>query len=176
MMKWILAMALGLGTTPAAAEVVSSGANGFRVRHTVQIVAPTQNAFEAFTQVGGWWDGEHTYSGDAANLSLAVSPGGCFCERIPKTGGGIEHLRVAYVEPGQRLVLTGSLGPLLYEATTGVMDVKVERIAGGSRVVLDYKVAGFADGNAQAMAPLVDSVLGNQMKRFRTYAAKRPRN
>lgn len=174
-MKWIMAAVVCLGSTPAAAEVVSSGANGFRVRQTVQLVVPPRIAYDAFTQIGSWWDGEHTYSGDPANLSLSVTPGGCFCERIPKNGGGIEHLRVAYVEPGQRLVMTGSLGPLLYEATTGVMDLKVERIAGGSRVVLDYKVAGFADGNGQAMAPLVDAVLGDQMKRFRAFAAKRPR-
>ena len=175
-MKWIFAAALCLGATPAAAEVVSSGANGFRVRQAVQLVVPVQAAYQAFTRIGGWWDGEHTYSGDAANLSLAATPGGCFCERIPKTGGGIEHMRVAYVEPGQRLVLTGSLGPLLFEGTAGVMDVKFERIAGGSRVVLDYKVAGFAEGNGQAMAPLVDSVLGDQMKRYRTVAASRPKS
>ena len=175
-MKWLFAAMLCVASSPAAAEVVSSSANGFHVRQTVQLVVPTQIAYESFTQVGDWWDGEHTYSGDAANLSLSASAGGCFCERIPKTGGGIEHLRVAYVEPGQRLVLTGSLGPLLYEATTGVMDVKVERIAGGSRVTLDYKVAGFSSGNGQALAPLVDSVLGDQMKRFRTFAAKRPRS
>ena len=175
-MKWIFAAALCLGATPAVAEVVSSGANGFRVRQTVQLVVPVQTAYQAFTRIGGWWDGEHTYSGDAANLSLAATPGGCFCERIPKTGGGIEHMRVAYVEPGQRLVLTGSLGPLLFEGTAGVMDVKFERIAGGSRVVLDYKVAGFAEGNGQAMAPLVDSVLGDQMKRYRTFAASRPKS
>ena len=176
MMKWILAAALCLGSAPAAAEVISSGANGFRIRHTVQLVVPVQTAYQSFTRIGGWWDGDHTYSGDAANLSLSVSAGGCFCERIPKTGGGIEHLRVTYFEPGERLVMTGSLGPLLFQATSGVMDVTFERIAGGSRVVLDYKVAGFAEGNGQAMAPLVDSVLGDQMKRFRTYAAGRPKS
>ena len=175
-MKYLLAAALCIGSMPATAEVVSSSAHGIRLRHTVQLVVPVQAAYQSFTRIGGWWDGEHTYSGDPANLSLSVSPGGCFCERIPKSGGGIEHMRVTYVEPGQRLVLTGSLGPLLYEGTAGVMDVKFERIAGGSRVVLDYKVAGFAEGNGQAMAALVDSVLGDQMKRYRSYAASRPKS
>ena len=50
----------------------------------------------------------------AANLSLDAAPGGCFCERLPN-GGGVEHMRVTYVEPGKRIVLTGSLGPLLYK-------------------------------------------------------------
>ena len=103
-------------------------------------------------------------------MSLQMRPGGCFCETLDG-GGGVEHLRVAFVQPGERIVLTGSLGPLLYEATAGVMDVKVERIAGGSRVTMNYRAAGFAKGGAEKIAPLVDQVLGEQMKRFRVYAA-----
>jgi hypothetical protein len=175
-MKWIVAASLCLASSPAAAEVVSSSPSGFHVRHVVQVVVPTPLAYDGFTKIGQWWDGEHTYSGDSANLSLNLSPGGCFCERVPKTGGGIEHMRVAFVEPGKRIVMTGSLGPLLFEATAGVMDVQIERIAGGSRVTLDYKAAGFATGNGQAMATVVDSVLGDQMKRFRSFAARRPKS
>jgi hypothetical protein len=156
--------------SPAAAEVVSANANGFEVRHSANLVIPQQKAFAAFSEVQNWWSKDHTYSGDAANLSLQLRPGGCFCERLDN-GGGIEHLRVTYVQPGERVVLTGSLGPLLYEATSGLMDVKVERIAGGSRVTMDYKVAGFANGGAAELAPIVDKVLGEQMKRLRVYAA-----
>ena len=106
-------------------------------------------------------------------MSLALSPGGCFCERFP-TGGGIEHMRVTFLDPGKRLVMTGPLGPLLYQATTGVMDVTVERIAGGSKVTLDYRAAGFAEGGADKLAAVVDGVLADQMRRYRTYARSRP--
>jgi hypothetical protein len=174
-MKHILAIALIGLATPATAEVVSANANGFEVRETVPLVVTPQIAFNAFRDVAAWWDPEHTYSGDSANLSLALVPGGCFCERIPKGGGGIEHLRVAYVDPGKRVVLTGALGPLLYEATTGVMDVQVKSVAGGSQLILDYKVAGFANGGAAKLAPAVDGVLAEQMKRFRAYATSRPK-
>jgi hypothetical protein len=174
-MKHILAVVLIGLATPAAADVVSANSNGFEVRETVLLVVPPDVAFASFRNIASWWSPDHTYSGDSANLSLALVPGGCFCERIPKTGGGVEHLRVAYVEPGKRVVLTGALGPLLYEATTGVMDVQVKTIAGGSQLVLDYKVAGFANGGAAKLAPAVDSVLAEQMKRFRTYAASRPK-
>jgi hypothetical protein len=51
------------------------------------------------------------------------------------------------------------------------MDVKVERIAGGSRITMDYKAAGFAKGGAAELAPIVDKVLGEQIKRLRIYAA-----
>ncbi len=119
---------------------------------------------------------EHTYSGNSANLRFTLVPGGCLCEQIPKTGGGVEHMRVTYVDPGNEVVLSGALGPLLYEATVGVMDVKVKTIAGGSQLELDYKVAGFADGGAEKLAPAVDGVLAGQLKRFRAYATTRPRN
>jgi uncharacterized protein YndB with AHSA1/START domain len=173
-MKHLLFIALFAGASPAAAEIVSASSNGFEVRETVNLVVPPATAFDAFRNLPAWWDPEHTYSGDSANLSLSLVPGGCFCERIPKGGGGIEHMRVAYVEPGKHVVLTGALGPLLYEATTGVMDVQVKTIAGGSQLTLDYKVAGFANGGAGKLAAAVDGVLAGQIKRYRTYATSRP--
>ena len=170
MLKSIALLALAVSATPATAEVVSAEPHGFEIQHVVNLVIPQPKAFVAFGQVGQWWSKDHTYSGDAARMSLQLRPGGCLCETLDG-GGGIEHMRVAYVKPGEQVVLTGSLGPLLYEATTGVMDVKVERIAGGSRVIMNYRAAGFAKGNAEKLAPLVDQVLGEQMKRFRVYAA-----
>ena len=174
-MRSIVLISLAVLATPAPAEVVSASSNGFHVRHSVQLVVPTANAFDSFMRVGSWWDDEHTYSGAASNLSLSPSPGSCFCERLPD-GGGIEHLRVTYVKPGERMVLTGALGPLLFEATAGVMDVRVERIAGGSRVTLDYKAAGFASGGAERLARSVDQVLAQQMRRFRAFAASQSRS
>lgn len=173
-MKWLLALASLVTPAIAHAEVVSANAHGFEIRHVVQIVTPQPAAFDAFGRIGQWWGKDHTYSGDSANMSLSLTPGGCFCERLP-TGGGIEHMRVAYIAPGERLVMTGSLGPLLFEATAGVMDVQVERIAGGSRLTMNYRAAGFANGGADKLAPLVDQVLGEQMGRFRKFAAALPR-
>lgn len=172
-MRTILAAALLASGSMAQAEVVSSGPHGFHVRQAAQLVVPPDAAFQSFAAVSNWWSPDHSYSGEAANLSMALRPGGCFCERLPG-GGGVEHLKVTYVDPAEhRAVLTGSLGPLLNEATSGAFAVKVERIAGGSRIVWDYKVAGFANGGGERMAPLVDSVLAEQMKRFRTFAATR---
>lgn len=172
-MKRAIALAILVAPAAAEAEVVGAASNGFEIRHAIQIVMPTERTFDAFTRVSQWWNKAHTYSGDSANLSLSPQPGGCFCERLPN-GGGIEHLRVTYVVPGEQLVLTGSLGPLLYEATSGVMVVQVERIAGGSRLTLNYKAAGFANGGAEKLAPLVDQVLGDQVARFRKFAAAMP--
>jgi uncharacterized protein YndB with AHSA1/START domain len=174
MMRMFAPLVLLAWASPAAAAVVSAGEHGFEIQHSVNLVVPQAQAFTAFGQLGQWWGKDHTYSGDSARMSLQMRPGGCWCETLDG-GGGIEHMRVTYVQPGERAVLTGGLGPLLYEATSGVMDVKVERIAGGSKVTMNYRAAGFAKGGAAAMAPLVDQVLSDQMKRFRTYAAAAPK-
>src|SRR5687768_5325987 len=170
-MRSFLFAGLLLVAAPAGAEVVSAGPNGFEVSNSVNLVIPVNQAYAAFARLGAWWGDSHTYSGKAANMRLSLQPGGCFCETIPD-GGGVEHLRVAVVQPNERIVMTGSLGPLLYEGTAGVMDVKFERIAGGSRVTMNYRAAGFAKGNGDKLAAPVDAVLAEQMKRFRTYAAK----
>jgi hypothetical protein len=39
---------------------------------------------------------------------------------------------------------------------------------------MTYKIAGFANGGAARLAPIVDSVLAGQLERYRKYAA-RPR-
>ena len=166
----LLSSSLLLLAAPAAAEVVSAGPNALDVRETVNLVVPVPQAWAAFTRVGAWWSGEHSYSGEGANMRLEPRAGGCLCEHWK--GGGVEHMRVAVAQPNERIVLTGGLGPLLYEGAAGVMDVQFERTAGGTRVTLDYRAAGFARGNGDKLAPAVDSVLAEQMKRFRAYAAK----
>lgn len=174
-MRHLLTFMAAAAALPAAAgaEVVSSGPHGFHVRHSVQMVVPPDRAFDTFANIASWWKPAHTYGGKAENLRLSLSPGGCFCEQL-EGGGWVEHLRLSYIEPGERLVLSGSLGPLLYEATSGAMDVRFERIAGGSRVTLDYKVAGFAAGGAERLAPAVDRVLGEQMQSYRQVARAAP--
>jgi len=164
-MRILIAAAGLLVASPAMAEVVNSGEHGFEIRHSAIVPLPPQEAMEAFAGVERWWDDEHTYSGSASNLSMKLEPGGWFCERLPN-GGGIEHLRVTYVDPGNRAVLTGSLGPLLYEATAGVLDVQFQPVGTGSRVTFDYKVAGFANGGAAKVAPLVDQVIGALVARY----------
>lgn len=166
---WLGFLALA---APASAEVLQASSNGFEVQQTVQLVAPPRQAWAALGRIGGWWDPEHTYSGKSANMSLELRPGGCFCERVPAEGGGIEHMRVAYVVPGKRLVMTGGLGPLLYEATSTVMDIQIAPSGAGSKLTLNYRAAGFHKGGADQLAAPVDGVLAEQMKRLRAFVAR----
>ena len=169
-MKAFALIALALAA-PVSAEVVSASPNGLEVRETVTVDKPPAEAYAAFGRLGSWWSAEHSYSGNAANLSLELRPGGCFCERLPK-GGGVQHMHVTYVDPGKQVILTGSLGPLLSLATTGVMDVHFEPAGGGTRITLDYRAAGFFNGGADKIAPGVDGVLVEQLNRLKRYLTR----
>jgi len=164
-MHRIFVLAVLLMAAPATAKMVGAEAHGFEVRHSVVVHLSPLAAYRLLGEPSRWWSAKHSYSGKAANMTLALKPGGCFCEALP--GGGVEHLRVAVAMPGERLVMTGALGPLLYEASAGVMDVTIVGNAeGGATVTMDYKAAGFANGNGATLAPLVDGVLTEQLDRF----------
>lgn len=168
------AAAAALGAAPVHAEVVSASAHGFHLRQRVPLTVSPQRAYAAFADIGRWWNPDHSYTGQSTNLTLSLTPGGCFCERLDN-GGGIEHLRVAYADPGKRAVLTGGLGPLLYEGVAGAMDVKFKANRTGSELVMDYKVAGFGGGGADTLAPLVDKVLAEQLARLVAFAGTSPK-
>lgn len=170
-MRKLLLCGLLVMSSPSAAAVISANPNGFEVQESVSLVVPVAQAYQAFGRLGSWWSDDHTYSGKASNMRLPLQAGACFCETLPK-GGGVEHMRVAVVQPNERIVLTGSLGPVLFEGAAGVMDVTFERIAGGTRVTMNYRAAGFARGDADKMAPLVEKVLAEQLKRYRSFAAR----
>ncbi len=117
-------------TTAAAAEVVDSGPGGFTVRTTVHVAAPADKVYAALVQPARWWNSEHTFSGDARNLSLDAQPGGCFCETL-KNGGGVRHQTVVYVDPGRVLRLRGPLGPAAGAGRRRRPDLRAQ--AGGRR-------------------------------------------
>ncbi len=169
-MKPYLLLPLALAAMPAAAEVVASSDTSLAVRHKIRIAAPPAKVWSALISPSGWWDGEHSYSGDAANMSIDARAGGCWCEKMPG-GGGIEHMRVLYVQPGKTIRFAGGLGPLQAMPVNGVMTVTLASPDGRStEVTLDYAVAG-APGLAPLAAP-VDRVLGEQMPRLKAAAER----
>ena len=165
MRYFLIAAGLLIAATPAQSNVVSAHDRGFEIRHEVLLTGSPAEAWARIGRIQSWWSKDHTYSGNAANLRLSLVPGGCFCETFPR-GGGIEHLRVTYADPAKRAVLTGALGPLLYEAVAGTMDIELKAEAKATRVTLTYRAAGFARGNGMALALGVDQVIGEQVARL----------
>lgn len=148
------------------AEVTSTGPNGFNVREIVEApnVAPPV-LWAALTDISKWWDSEHTYSGDARNMTLDPVVRGCFCEKL-SLYAGIEHATVVYALPAKILRLHGALGPLQEFAVTGSLTFQIEAAAGGSKLTVTYSVAGFTDRPMADWAPVVDEVLQSQVQRL----------
>jgi len=159
-----------VGPGSAAAEVIDESPSGFTSQNVALIDAqPLQVYAMLVDAVDLWWSSDHTFSGNAINLSIDARAGGCFCERLP--GGGIvEHLTVVHANPGRLLRLRGALGPLQSTAVVGAMSWTLEPSNGGTRVSVTYTVGGYVPGGVDAWATAVDRVVGEQLERFARYA------
>lgn len=165
---------IGLGgvAAPAVAEVYQKADNGFVLRHVAEVKAGPDEAWGALIRLGEWWGKQHTYSGDSANMSIDPRAGGCWCEILPNKDspraaprGSIEHMRVLYAEQGRALRMAGGLGPLQSEPVTGVLTITLKpRDDGGTRVQWEYVVGGYFRYKVDQIAPLVDSVLAEQLQ------------
>ncbi|WP_375195172.1 SRPBCC family protein [Sphingobium sp.] len=163
-------MALGWAgaamVAPAHCAVTDSSDIGFAVENSVDVAADAGTVYRLLGQPRRWWNGEHSYSGDAANLSLKPVAGGCFCETVPgRSGraGSIEHARVIHAAPDRQLRLSGALGPLQAEAVTGTLTFDIAPVEKGARVVMSYVVGGYIRMGGAKIAPVVDKVLAEQL-------------
>jgi uncharacterized protein YndB with AHSA1/START domain len=164
-----LLLLLGIGVLApgrAAAEVTAAAAHGFTVRAEAAVEAPPETVWRMLTaHVGEWWDGAHTYSGQAANLYIETRPNGCFCEKLGEDGA-VVHLTVTFVEPGRMLRLTGGLGPLGLMGVNGNMTWSLGAAEGSTSIALDYAVGGYDPRGLDQIAPAVDRVLSEQLARL----------
>lgn len=172
MLRGVFPVALLVLAAGADAAVVARAAGGFVLRHEVTFAAPPSRVYQALSDVSAWWDPDHTYSGDAAKLSLDARAGGCFCEALAG-GGSVEHMRVVFAAPGRLLRLAGGLGPLQGMGVSGAMDFALAEHPGGTRLVFTYSVAGFAPDGLEAMAEPVDGVLAIQLGRLAAHLEAR---
>ena len=159
-----MAATLLLADAPASAEVVQATPAGFEIQQSVTIDAPVGQIWATLIVPQKWWNHEHTYSDDSANLRLEPSATGCFCELIPGTKGSVEHARIVYIQPPRMLRMVGSLGPLQAEAVTGTLTFRLDPATPGStKVTLSYVVGGYVRAGAETLAPKVDEVLATQL-------------
>jgi uncharacterized protein YndB with AHSA1/START domain len=161
---WVAITAIFAGTVHA--EVVSVSANGFEVREQLHMELPAEKIYEAILSPARWWSSEHTYSGNAANMTLDPRAGGCWCEKL-ENGGSVQHLQVVYVAPGHAIRLRGALGPLQAMAVDGAMTWTLKSAPNGTDMTLTYAVGGYSKDGFAALATVVDQVLADQVARLR---------
>ncbi|MDR7103544.1 hypothetical protein [Croceicoccus sp. BE223] len=165
------ATAAALIARPALAEIKPVGTEGFVVSHEAVVPVAPDQAWDRLVKPALWWSGEHTFSGNPANLSLIASADGCFCEALPvgparTRPGSVRHMTVIFADPGQVLRLTGALGPLQGEPVNAVMTVTLKGEGTGTRIALEYVVGGSLRFAREQSGPAVDKVLGEQLARL----------
>lgn len=161
--------------SPGAAKVAQSDARGFVTQHGADVAATPMATWLALTKPADWWNDSHTWSGDAANLTLTPQAGGCFCERVPgedradgfSLDGSAQHMAVLQAYPLRALRMRGGLGPLQGEPATGVLTITLEEIDGGTRIRWEYVVGGYMRQDVAMIAKAVDAVMGQQLAGLR---------
>lgn len=167
----LIMASLALAAPAAHAEIVTRSETGFVVRLASEVTAPPAEAWKTILTPAQWWQSQHTFSGDAANLSLDPQVGGCFCEVLPRPDGapatqkpgGVQHMRIVYIEPPRAMRLVGALGPLQSEALAATMTITVKPTEKGSRILFEYVVGGFMRYKVDEIAPAVDRMLTAQL-------------
>ena len=171
--KWVVSAAscYVLLAAPAIAEVTQTTDTGFVTRDTANVAATPLETWLALIKPGDWWNDNHTWSGDAANMTLVPQAGGCFCERIPgddgdegfAMDGSSRHMEVIQAFPLRVLRMRGGLGPLQGEPATGILTITLKEIEGGTRVLWEYNVGGPMRFEIGEISKAVDGVMSEQL-------------
>ncbi|MEM9838997.1 MAG: hypothetical protein AAF830_07555 [Pseudomonadota bacterium] len=160
MIKALCAACLGAAAalSIASAEVVSSSDSGFQLSHSTTSDLTPDALFERMLKPATWWDGAHTFSGDASNLSMKAEAGAYW--REDWDGGSVIHGQVMQVIDGQALMLSAPFGPLAPAGATCVWTMIIaEGEDGGSKLISTHTVSGLPGTGLAELAGAVDSVM-----------------
>jgi hypothetical protein len=163
-------LALIVAAAPAHAEVREATPGHFVLHNEVETTAAPEAAWRSFQRIGRWWSGDHTYSGNAANLRLDARAGGCWCEQWDRQS--VEHGRVLLnMSTGEARTLrfNAPLGPLQELGVTAVLTFRFAPHNQGTKITMSYRVVGDETLGLDQLAPVVDGVLMQQLQRLKRY-------
>lgn len=163
-LRFLSAVLAGVLCVPCFAKTTEVSPAGFLSSFHEEVDAAPAAAWIVLTQVAHWWGAQHTYSGDAANLTLEATAGGCWCERWK--GNSVEHMRVLVAMPPSTLRLEGGLGPLQAMAVNAVLTFRLTPHGAGTALDVTYRVRAASDAALDRIADPVDHVLEEQVKRL----------
>jgi uncharacterized protein YndB with AHSA1/START domain len=158
------ALLFAVFATQARAEVKQSVPGTLLLEFSQHLNVKPSKVYDALPRVQKWWSSQHTYSGNAANLSLLAEAGGCFCEHWKD--GSVEHGTVIVAMRNKLLRIRTALGPLQAKAATGILTFQIKPDGDGAVLNTEYRVVASAESALDQMAPIVDKVLGEQLARL----------
>jgi hypothetical protein len=152
-------------TAPLAteAEVITSAPDHFTLVLEAETELTPDEVWARLIVPSDWWQGAHSYSGDAANLSLDPQPGGLW--REDWDNGSVWHGTVLQAQPGKVLSLQAPFGPLQPLAVNAVWTISLSPIeTGGTLIRFDHVTNGTSSSGLDQLAPAVDYVKAEALK------------
>lgn len=151
---------------PAVAEVTAKAPDAIVIQLKAEVALDRDDAWARLLDIASWWNGSHTYSGDAGNLSIDAVAGGCWCELW--SGGEVQHGRVVAVMPRGMIRFDAPLGPL---QEMGVGTALTFTLSNGvspssTAIVVDFKVTGSSLSGLDRLAGVIDGVITEQITRY----------
>lgn len=140
----------------ARADIVESSDSHYVLKHEATSSLAPDALWARFIIPADWWHPDHTYSGDANNLSLQPNAGGLWLERWD--GGSVIHGSVLYVEDGKSMRLYAPFGPLQGLGVYTVWTITISAEGTGSKVVFDEISTGPPSADLDELAKAVDYV------------------
>lgn len=147
------------------AEVVSTSATGFRLQHEATSPLAPDALWARLMEPATWWDGDHSYSGDAANLSLGDKAGDYWREDWAE--GSVIHGQILVVKSGEELLLSAPFGPLVETGAACVWKIQIQPSEDGGTVITStHLIAGSPGTGLEELAGPVDFVMSNGINRL----------
>lgn len=149
---------------PSQAEIVSSSASHYVLRHEAKSELDIEALWERLIEPSLWWHPEHTYSGDSKNLSLEPKAGGLWREDWNENS--VEHGRVINVATGKMIRLDAPFGPLQEMAVTTIWTITIKADGDHSIIVFDEIANGSSLSGLDELAKAVDFVKSEAIVRL----------
>ncbi len=149
-------MLVALATLSVQAEVVSSSADHYTLIHTASSPMSPDELWSRLVEPASWWHPDHTYSGDAGNLSLQLKAGGHWSEQWDDNA--VLHGVVLNVDNGKLLRLDAPFGPLQELAVKVIWTITIEADGSGSKVTFNEVANGVSSSKLDELAKAVDFV------------------
>lgn len=147
---------LSFGLTSAGAEITTASPDHFTLKLEATSPLSPEEVWHKLIDPSQWWDSDHTYSGDAQNLSLDLRAGGLWAEDW--SDGSVAHGQVLYVSPNRVLRLEAPFGPLQGKAINAVWTISLQQADEGTLIIFDFIANGTDNSGLDELAAAVDFV------------------
>ncbi len=149
---------LGADCAASRADVVEQTQSGFALQGKTHIAATPDKVYAALIQPQKWWNARHTFSQNAANLSLDAKAGGCLCEAMPD-GGSVLHATVVFADPGRTLRLRGAMGPFQGQGVDSALTFTLVAKDDGTDIQFENNIGGFVKGGFGKLPQAADGMV-----------------